>query len=421
MNYWILAILPALLVLGVPVAFVLLVGSVLMMSFGASVPWVALAQTLYNTLDLFALLVVPFFLFVGDIMSAGSMSRRITDWVVSMFGTIPGARGYTTVGASTAFGAISGSSIATVFTMSKLMYPELKDRYGERFSSGLIASTGAIDILIPPSVHMILFALVAQVSIIQLFTAGILPGLLLSALTCVYIWCHVRYNKIDDTGVPFSWQSFLTSSRQGFWALTTPVVIFAGIYGGVFSPTEAAAVTSAYCVLVACVIYRDVSWRDLVSIATTSVKTSGQILLLIAVSGLFSWLLTINGVANSIMEFARVNIVDTWAVLLGINVLLLVVGCFVDPISAILILTPLMVPIAQAFDINLIHLGVIVCLNLGIGMFHPPFGLNLFATQAALKVSLDDLYMGIIPFVGVALAALVIVTYVPWFSLALLK
>jgi C4-dicarboxylate transporter DctM subunit len=213
----------------------------------------------------------------------------------------------------------------------------------------------------------------------------------------------------------------LTSSRQGFWALTTPGVIFAGIYGGVFSPTEAAAVTSAYCVLVACVIYRDVSWRDLVGIATTSVKTSGQILLLIAVSGLFSWLLTINGVANAIMEFARVNIVDTWAVLLGINVLLLVVGCFVDPISAILILTPLMVPIAQAFDINLIHLGVIVCLNLGIGMFHPPFGLNLFATQAALKVNLDDLYMGIIPFVGVALVALAIVTYVPWFSLALLK
>ena len=421
MNYWILAVLPVLLLLGFPVAIVLLSGSLLMISFGASVPWVALAQTLYNSLDLYTLLVVPFFLYVGDIMSAGGMSRRITNWVVSMFGTLPGSRGYTTVGASTVFGAISGSSIATVFAMSRLMYPEIKDRYGERFSAGLVASTGAIDILIPPSVHMILFALVAQVSMVRLFTAGILPGLLLALLMCVYIWWYVHRYKIDDAGTPFSWSQLVTSTRLGFWALLTPVVIFAGMYGGVFSPTEAAAVSGVYCTIVACFIYRDVHWRELVSIAVISAKTSGQILLLIAVSGLFSWLLTINGVAASVMEISKLHAVDAWPILLGINILLLVVGCFIDPISAILILTPLIVPVAQSVQIDIIHLGVIVCLNLGIGMFHPPFGLNLFAAQAALDIKLNDLYMGIIPFVAVALVALIIVTYVPWFSLALLK
>jgi C4-dicarboxylate transporter DctM subunit len=172
---------------------------------------------------------------------------------------------------------------------------------------------------------------------------------------------------------------------------------------------------------VACFIYRDVHWRELVSIAVISAKTSGQILLLIAVSGLFSWLLTINGVAASVMEISKLHAVDAWSILLGINILLLVVGCFIDPISAILILTPLIVPVAQSVQIDIIHLGVIVCLNLGIGMFHPPFGLNLFAAQAALDIKLNDLYMGIIPFVAVALVALIIVTYVPWFSLALLK
>jgi C4-dicarboxylate transporter DctM subunit len=418
MTWFILFFPLALLLLGFPIFVILLAAAACLLMFFMNVPFAVAHQTLFGAIDKFSLLAVPFFLFAGEIMGVGGMSKRILDWCMSIVGRVRGAQGLTTIGASTVFGAISGSAPATVAAIGRFTYPGLREKYGQRFATGIISATGAIDIMIPPSISMILYGAAAEVSVARLFIAGVLPGLLLALLNGIYVVYYARRRSVDDTE-PVSWRGFFSATRKGAWSLGGPAVILGGIYGGVFSPTEAAGVACVYGILVTKFIQRDLTWRELWNVGVNSMYLTAQIMIIVAAAGVFSWILTVNGVPQAAVQLVKGIADSPWAVLLVMNIFLLVVGCVIDPASAILILTPLLVPICKAYGIDLVHFGVIMALNLAIGMFHPPFGLNIFVVQALTRAPVAAIYMGVIPFVVVALIALVIVTYVPWLSLYL--
>lgn len=418
---WIMSVFPlALLLLGFPLYIILLTTSALVLLFFMNVPLTAVHQVMFGSIDKFALIAVPFFLFAGEIMGVGGMSKRIVDWVLAILGNVRGCRGLTTVGACTVFGAISGSSVATVAAVGRLMYPSLREKYNEKFSSGLIAATGAIDILIPPSIAMILYGASAEQSVALLFVAGIFPGLVMAAFQASYVLYYARRHDIHD-GYPFSWPKIWKATISGFWSLGAPIVILGGIYGGIFSPTEAAGIACVYGIVVTKFIYGDITWKDLWNVSVNSMYLTAQILIIVAAAGVFSWLLTVSGMPQKTVQLLQGFADSQWVVLVVINIFLLIVGCFIDPSSAILVLTPLLVPICKAYGIDLIHFGIVMTMNLAIGMFTPPFGLNIFVTQALTRVPLSSLYPGLVPYIILTILALMVVTYVPWLSLYLTK
>lgn len=419
---WTMVLLPiALLLIGFPLFIVLLATSAVLLLWFMSVPLAVVPQVMFGSIDKFSLLAVPFFLFVGEIMGVGGMSLRIINWVLSIIGGVRGARGLTTVGACTVFGAISGASVATIAAVGRIMFPSLKKEYGARFGSGLIASTGSIDILIPPSISMILYGASAEQSVALLFVAGVFPGLLMAAFQGAYIYWYAVRNNVDQPGEGFQWKEFWHATRSGFWAICAPGVILGGIYGGIFSPTEAAGIACVYGIVVAKFIYREISWRQLWDVGVNAMYLTAQILVIVAAAGVFSWLLTVNGIAAKSVLLIQSMIESQWTALALINVLLLVVGCFIDPTSAILVLTPLLVPICRAYNIDLIHFGIVMTMNLAIGMFTPPFGLNIFITQAITRTPVTVIYPGLVPFIVITFLALIVVTYVPWLSLVLTR
>ncbi len=419
---WVMALLPlALLALGFPVFLVLLTTSLVLLLVFIDVPLVQLHITMFGSVDKFGLMAVPFFLFAGELMGRGGISRRLVDWVLSIFGGVRGSLGLTTVGACTVFGAISGSSPATVAAIGRLVYGPLRRAgYGERFSTGVLTSSGAIAIVIPPSIAMILYGAAAEQNVALLFIAGVLPGLLIAFLMGVYIYIFAVRRGIREGG-RFELGVFLRATRDGVWALGMPVIILGGIYAGIFAPTEAAGISCVYAIVVTRFIYREVTWRQLWQISISSMYLTAQVLIIVAAAGVFSWLLTVSGIPQSMVRSIDALDLQPWMVLLAVNLLLLVVGCLLDPNSAILVLTPLLLPIMQAIGVDLIHFGIIMTVNLSIGMFTPPFGLNIFVAQALFKTPLKTIYPGLVPFILIDLVALMLVTYVPELSLYLTR
>ncbi|HEY5896890.1 MAG TPA: TRAP transporter large permease, partial [Burkholderiales bacterium] len=250
--------------------------------------------------------------------------------------------------------------------------------------------------------------------------AGVLPGLLIAAFIAAYVVWTAKKHRFER-GTPFTWRNFWKGFGRGIWALGAPFIILGGIYGGVFSPTEAAAVACVYAGLVTWLVFRELGWRDVVEAAATTVYFTGQVLVIVACASVFAWLLTVNQVPAAMVSWIQSLNVSAWQLLLAINVLLLVVGCFLDPLSAILLLTPLLIPVVKAVGIDTVHFGIVFTVNLAIGLFHPPFGINIFVAQSALKLELETIYRGIIPFIFLYLAALALITYVPWISLVGVK
>jgi C4-dicarboxylate transporter DctM subunit len=355
----------------------------------------------------------------GEIMAQGGIARRVVVWVISLIGGVRGSLGVTTVAASELFGAMAHTAVGTVVAVGRMIYPSLRESgYNERFAVGLIASSGAIAVVIPPSIAMILYSLSAQQSAVALFTAGILPSLLIGFVDALFVMSYARIKAVPLTA-PARWKDIWKSTREAGWSVGTVVVILGGIYGGIFSPTEAAGIACVYGILVTKFVHRDLSWKGLWTVGVNSMYVTAQIMIIVASAGVFSWILTVNGVPQAAVQLVKGLAEHPWTVLMVLNVFLLIVGCFIDPASAILILTPLLVPICRAYGIDLIHFGVIVALNLAIGMFHPPFGLNIFVVQALTRAPVAAIYLGVIPFVLLALVALVLVTYIPWLSLYL--
>jgi C4-dicarboxylate transporter DctM subunit len=413
-----LAVVPiVLLLLGFPIFMVLLTGVTVALVFFMDVPLVALQQYLFGSVNAFALLAVPFFIYAGELMGRGSVAQRLVDFVQGGVGSVRGSLGITTVGTSAIFGAISGASAATVATIGRVMVPAMRRAgYPETFTAGLITAVGAIDVIIPPSIPMIVYGAAAEVSVARLYAAGVLPGLLIAGMLAAYVIWRARRDRFGK-GEPFNWRRFLHATIRSLWALGAPVIILGGIYGGIFSPTEAAAVACVYAAFVTTFIFRELGWRDIVGAAASTVLFTGQILIIVACAGVFAWLLTVNQVPAAMAAWLQALDVSAWMLLLAINILLLLVGCFLDPLSAILLLSPLLVPMIKSVGIDPVHFGIIVTVNLAIGLFHPPFGINIFVAQSVLGLKLDVIYRGIIPFVVIYLIALVLITYWPDLSL----
>jgi C4-dicarboxylate transporter DctM subunit len=265
---------------------------------------------------------------------------------------------------------------------------------------------------------MILYGMAAQQSAIALFTAGVLPSLLIGLVDAAYVVFYSHSHKVA-VGEKASWPRIRAATRDAFWALGTPFVIFGGIYGGIFTPTEAAGVAVVYSIVVTMFIYRDIGWRDLWRITLAAVFLISQILIIVTAAGIYSWLLTTSGIPQGIVATMTLLHLPPWQVLLLVNVGLLLVGSFLEPPAAIMILTPLLLPVVQAAGVNAIHFGIIMAVNLSIGMYTPPFGLNLFASQAIFNLPLGSIYRGVVPFVLINFATLMLISYVPAISLVL--
>lgn len=409
-----------LLILGVPIFVILATTSAVALFFN-DIPGAIVHQNMFGGISIFSLLAVPFFIFAGELMGKGGMSARLIAWALSILGGLRGSLPLTTVGTSTVFGAISGSSAATVAAVGPLVYPSLRDKgYNEKFATGVVTSSGAIAIVIPPSIAMILYGVSAEVDIALLFIAGILPGLFMALVMGIYIYLYARFNKIKESE-GFSFKKVLITTRDGIWALGSPFIILGGIYSGWFSPTESGGVACVYAILVTRFIYKDIDWRGIWEVAISSAYLTAQVLVIVAAASIFSWLLTISGVPQSVGSFITGMNAEPWLILLAINILLLIVGSVLDPNSAILVLTPLLVPIIITMGVDPIHFGIIMTVNLAIGMFTPPFGLNIFVAQAVLKAPLKSIYPGLVPFIIINIIVLMFVTYIPEMSLFLTK
>jgi C4-dicarboxylate transporter, DctM subunit len=415
-------VLPAiLLILGLPIFVVLILSSLAAILLVAHVPTQAIQTYMFGSLDNFPLLAVPFFVLAGEIMGRGGIANRVVTWVVSIIGGVRGSLAVTTVASSELFGAMAHTSVGTVVAIGRLLFPSLtKHGYSERFAVSLITSSGAVAVIIPPSISMILYAMTAQVSAIKLFTAGILPSILIGIVDAIYVLIYARI-KMVPLSSPARWKNIWASTKEASWAIGTIVVIFGGIYGGIFTPTEAAGVAVVYSLFVAMLIYREVDLQILWRIVVNSVVLISQILIIVTGAGIYSWLMTTSGIPQNLINAVSVMQLPNWQTLLYVNVGLLIAGSFLEPPAAILILTPLLLPVVEAAGINALHFGIIMAVNLSIGLYMPPFGLNLFAARAIFDVPMGMIYRGVLPFVIVNFAALLVVTYVPAISMTLVS
>jgi len=414
-------ILPTiLLLLGLPIFVVLILTSTAAILWIAHAPMQVIQTNMFGSLNNFPLLAVPFFVLAGEIMGRGGIANRVVTWVVSIIGGVRGSLAVTTVASSELFGAMAHTSVGTVVAIGRLLFPSLtKHGYSERFAVSLITSSGAVAVIIPPSISMILYALTAQVSAIKLFTAGILPSLLIGVIDAVYVMVYARVKAVPLSS-PARWKNVWASTKDASWAIGTIVVIFGGIYGGVFTPTEAAGVAVVYSLFVAMFIYREIGLAELWQVIVSSVYLIAQILIIVTGAGVYSWLMTTSGIPQRLIETVTAMHLPHWQTLLFVNAGLLVAGSFLEPPAAILILTPLLLPVVHAAGIDALHFGIIMAVNLSIGLYVPPFGLNLFAAKAIFNVSMGTIYRGVLPFVAINFVALLIITYVPAISMVLL-
>jgi C4-dicarboxylate transporter DctM subunit len=421
MTVLLVAVLPlTMLLIGVPI-FVALLAAALGGIVMSNNPIQALHSAMFGSLDVFPLLAVPLFIYAGDVMARGGIARRLIDLVLAIIGGIRGSLGIATIAACEVFSVMSGSSVACVAAIGKIMIPSLKKNgYGSTFSVSLVTATGVVDVITPPSITMIIYGIVAQQSVPHLFLAGFAPGILIGIALAVYVMVYARIKRIPITEAADR-KSVRVMLKDAIWAMLAPVVIFGGIYGGLFTPTEAAGVACIYAILVSMFIYREITWRQLWIITIDSALLISQVLIIVAAAGAFAWLVTTSGFPAKLVGFVSSFNLAPWMVLLIINVILLFIGSVLEPPAAILLLTPLLTPIAYQAGVDPIHFGIIVTVNLAIGMFMPPFGLNLFAAHALFKTPLPELYRGVLPFLLIYLIMLMLITYVPAITLAPLQ
>ncbi len=410
-----------LLFLGFPIFVVLLATAAIAIVIFYSIPLTVLHQVMFGSLDSAALLAVPFFIFAGEIMAAGGISGRLVAWAKSLFGRSKASLPITTVATCVVFGAISGSSAATVAAVGRITFrPMLDAGYDRRFATGLLTASGLIDNMIPPSIAMILYAIVAEQSLVRIFTAGFVPGLLFAFAFVAYVLVKSWGSAIDPPE-PFRWARLGRETLNAAWALGMPVIILGGIYTGVLSANEAGGAACVYAILVAMFVHRDVGVTQLLDLARRSAYVTSQLMVIVASAGVFSWLLTTSGAAPRLADVFAALDLSSAMLLFIVNVFLLLVGIFFDPAPAILLLTPILLPVVKAAGIDLIHFGIVMTANLSIGCFTPPFGINIFVAQAVFKQPVSVIYRGVMPFIWLSIAVLAVITYVPELSLFLTR
>ncbi len=376
-------------------------------------------KEMFGAINKFPLAAIPFFILAGNLMEAGGISRRLVEFAKSLVGGVQGGLPMACVLTCMIFAAVSGSSVATTFAIGAILVPALvKHGYPRSYAAALQATSAELGVIIPPSIPLILYGVSAEVSIGELFIAGFGPGLLISAALMLFVWAYCKWKgwgKTDgEDRLPLG-----RATLQAGWALLMPVIILGGIYGGVFTPTEASAVAVFYALLVGIGVYREIGLRDLAAVMRRSVISSAVILFIIANAGLFAFLLTRAGVPDAIGRWLEAVLQSPALFLLGVNVALFFIGMFIETSAAIIVLAPILAPVAMHFGIDPVHFGMVMVVNLALGMVTPPFGVNLFAACTVARISLDRIVGHLLPFVLVILACLMVVTYVPVLSLGL--
>ena len=371
-------------------------------------------QDFWFTVDRDVLLPIPMFILAGNIMSKGEIAQRLIDIMVELTANIRGGLAVATILACAIFAAISGSSIVTLAAIGSIMYPALlKEGYSKPLSLGLLCSGGTLGILIPPSIPMMLYGIITDTSIVKLFMGGIGPGILMTVVFSVYC---IAVAPVQARG-GFSMARLLVALRRGGLALFLPVLLLGGIYSGYFTATEAAVVSLVYALLVEGVVYRDLSRQDLAAMLGDTIRLFGMLLPLLAIAGSFNTILDYEGVPKMLVEWMSQWITNPITAGLTLNIILLIAGCFMDVGSAILILSPLLLPLMQAQGYDPVHVGVITTMNLEIGYITPPVGMNLFVAMGVFKESFATIVRGVWPFVLLMLIPLLLTTYIPQISM----
>jgi tripartite ATP-independent transporter DctM subunit len=408
-----------LLAMSVPVAISIGLGSTAAVFGTDNLSMIVIAQQLFIAIDKYPLAAIPFFILAGNLMETGGISRRLVDFAKSIIGGIQGGLACSCVLTCMIFASVSGSSVATTFAIGAILIPALvKHAYPRNYAAALQASSAELGVIIPPSIPMILYGVSAEVSIGELFIAGFGPGLLIGVALIIYVWLYAKfkgYGKQDHEGR----LSFGVATQKASFALLMPVVILGGIYGGIFTPTEASVVAVFYALIVGFFIYRELTLKALIPVLKKSVISSAVIMFIIATAGLFSFLISRAGIPEALGSWLTEVLKSPGWFLLGVNVALFIIGMFIETSASIIILAPILVPIAIQFGIDPVHFGLIMVVNLALGMITPPFGVNLFAACAVARISLDKIIPPLLGFVGVIIACLMLITYVPDISLFL--
>ena len=405
-----------------PISVALGLTAFLYFFYYTTLPLTQTTDTLFNSLNTFTLMAIPFFVYAANIMTYGGISRRLTEAANAAVGRFPGGLALTAVISCMFFAAISGSSPATVVAVGTLLIPAMIEAgYGRMFSTGIVATSGSLGILIPPSIPLIVYGIATETSIGDLFIAGFGPGLLAGVLLIGLVLFTAWRRGLRGQEIPLTRAQRIKAFRDAFLGLLLPIFVLGGIYGGIFTPTEAAAMAVLYSLIVSLFVYREMTLKDLARVTVASARMSAMIMFIIANAILFSFVLTSERIPDQITNLF-INLDLSWfTFLLVVNAFLLLVGCFMETSSAILILAPIFLPVATQLGVNPIHFGIIMVMNLEIGMVTPPFGLNLFVASGISKLSVVRVAKASAPSALVLLAALLVVTYVPDISLFLVE
>ncbi|MEO6985560.1 MAG: TRAP transporter large permease, partial [Paralcaligenes sp.] len=403
--------------IGMPVAVALGLSSILtILAFGHD-SLASMSLKMFETSEHFTLMAIPFFVLAGAFMTTGGVAKRMIRFAIATVGHLHGGLAIASVMACVLFAAVSGSSPATVVAVGSIVIAGMvRSGYPKSFAAGVICNAGTLGILIPPSIVMVVYGAATETSVGRLFMAGVVPGLLLGLLLMVVIYTVAKVKNLPRLPRA-SMGEVLVAGRDSFWGLMLIVIILGGIYGGAFTPTEAAAVAAVYAFIVAVFIYRDIGMRQVPSVLIDAAKITVMLMFIIANALLFAHVLTTERIPQMIAEQIVAWDMPAWQFLVVVNILLLIAGAFMEPTGIILILAPILFPIAMKLGIDPVHLGIIIVVNLEIGMVTPPIGLNLFVTAGITNMSIGQVVRAAMPWLTVLLAFLVLVTYVPIISL----
>lgn len=416
--------LAVLLILNVPVGFSIGLSTVATLLVTGKQTLGFLSQQLVAGTDSFPLMAVPLFIFAGDLMGNGGVSRRILDVVKVLFGRLPGAMAICTVVFCMFFAAVSGSGPATVAAVGALVVPTmLKEGYSKRFTLALIACAGGIGVIIPPSIPMVFYGVSTNTSIGDLFKAGFVPGILIGVSLIIY--CYIKAKKEGwegkKTDEKFSWRVAGKAIWDGKWALLNPLIILGGIYSGVFTPTEAAAVACVYAVFCGTLMHKELKLKEYFTSLGTSVSTIGTTMCIVGCATAFAKLLSLEQVTTSIAHAITGISTNPIIVLMMINILLLLIGCFMDTTPAMLVMAPILMPIAVQMGLDPVHFGIVMVVNLAIGFITPPLGINLFVASRMGDAKLEVVIKGIVPFILIMIFDMILITYVPDISMVVVN
>lgn len=399
-------------VLGFPIAFSIGLTSALYL-YIYDIPVITLAQKMITGIDTFALLAVPFFILAGNLMNTGGITRRLFRFATALIGHIPGGLGHANVIASIIFAGMSGAAIADAGGLGTIEIKAMKDEgFDTSFSAAITAASSTIGPIIPPSIPMVLYSAFSNTSVGKLFLAGVIPGLFMGGALMVQVYFISKRRRYPVHG-GLSWREVGVSLKEGFLPLITPVIILGGILGGIFSPTEAAVVASAYALLLGAFVYREIGFRDLFQILLGTVKTTSIVLFIISMAAIYGWLLAREQVPQTVARLMFSLSTDPNLVLAIILVFLLVVGCFLETTAALIILVPILVPAIMQLGIDPVHFGLVMVLNLMIGLITPPVGVVLYIVSDIARIPFEETVRATAPFLVPLALVLLLVTFVP--------